>query len=91
MLKSGCISLNISMKKYKNMFIGRYKQPDIVEDCKVFLEKIEKLKPYIIEFNKNSIIKSKFYLLDYMVRDNNWPSIIVITYDEYIFFIDNRI
>ena len=38
---------------------------------KKFLNKIKKLKLYLIKFNKNSIIKNKIYLLDYIVRDKN--------------------
>lgn len=37
--------------------MDKYKWVDVIEDCKKFLSKIEELKPYIIEFEKNSIIK----------------------------------
>lgn len=41
-------------------------------DYKVFLYKIEELKPFIIEFDKYSVIKSKIFLLNCIVKDNNW-------------------
>ena len=56
---------------YKDVFIDRYKQPDIVGDCKIFLEKIEKLKLYTVEFDNNSIIKAKVYSLYCKVRGYN--------------------
>ncbi len=53
------------------MFINGYEQSDVIEDCKVFLNKMEELKPYIIEFDEDSAIKPKVYPLDYTVRDND--------------------
>lgn len=44
----------------------------MVEDWNNFLIKIEDLKPYIIEFKKNSKIKPKIYLLGSIVIRNNW-------------------
>lgn len=76
---------------YKNVFINGYEQLDIIEDYKIFLNKIEKLKPYIIKFDENSLIKPKVYLLDYAIGDNHWQPIIVIIYNEYIFFSNNSI
>lgn len=32
---------------------------------------MEKLKPYIVEFEQNSTIKPKVYLMDYVVEENN--------------------
>lgn len=55
---------------HKDVFIDRYKQLNIVEDYKVFLNKIKEFKPWIIKFNKNDIIKFKTYLSDYIVEDN---------------------
>lgn len=53
------------------MFINKHEQQDVIEDCKVFVNKIEKLKPYIVEFDKNCAIKPKKYLLDCAVRGNH--------------------
>lgn len=46
------------------MFVNGQKWSDVVEDCERFLKIIEELKPYIIELNKDSIIKDKEYLFD---------------------------
>lgn len=73
------------------MFIDRHEQSDAVKNCKVFLEKIQELKPYLVEFDKNDTIKPKVYPLDYEVRCNNQQSIIPITDDKCTFFANNRI
>ncbi len=67
------------------MFINRYEQSDVIEDCKVFLNKIKELKPYIVELDEDNIIKPKVHPLDCAVKGNNWRPIIVITHNEYIF------
>ena len=48
-----------------------HKWSDVVEDCANFLKKMEELKPYIVEFFKDSAIKLKVYPSDYMVRGEN--------------------
>lgn len=53
------------------MFIDGHERPDVVKDCKVFLEKIEPLKHYIVEFDENGAIKPKVYPLDCAVGGNN--------------------
>lgn len=53
------------------MFIDRHKRLSIIEDYKIFFNKMEKLKPYIIEFDKNNTIKPKIYPLNYVVGGNN--------------------
>lgn len=55
---------------YKDILINEHEQPDIVEDYRVFSNKIKELKLYIVEFDKNSAIKLKIYLSDYVVRSN---------------------
>lgn len=55
---------------YKNVFIDKYKQSNVIEDSKIFLNKIKKLKLYIIKFDRNNIIKPKIYLLDCIVKSN---------------------
>lgn len=49
------------------------------------MKKIEKLKSYIVKFKKDSILKAKIYLFNYIIRKPNWCPIIVISYDGYIF------
>lgn len=55
------------------------------------LLKIKELKFYIIEYYKNSLIKPEFCLFDCIVKSKNYWPIIVITYDKYIFFANNKI
>lgn len=73
------------------MFIDRYEQPDVIKDHKVFLNKIKKLKSYIVKFDKNDVIKPKAYLLNYVVIGNYQQSIIVITHNKCTIFTNNRI
>lgn len=56
---------------HKDVFINGYEQSDITKDCKVFLNKIEELKPYIVEFDEDDAIKSKVYFSDFVVGSNN--------------------
>lgn len=44
----------------------------MVEDWKRFLNKIEDLKPYLIGFNENNIIKDKTYPADCVVKDKDY-------------------
>ena len=46
---------------------------------------MKELKPYLVEFEKDGIMKTKNYFLDYKVKSDNHQPIIIITYDEYIF------
>lgn len=39
----------------------------------------------MVEFDKDSTMKPKIYLSDYIVKDKNQQPIIIITYVEYIF------
>lgn len=73
------------------MFINGHEQSNVVENHKIFLNKIKELKPYIVEFNKDGTIKTKIYFLDYIVKGKNWRPIIMITHNECIFSVNNRI
>lgn len=53
------------------MFIDEHKQLNVVKDYRNFLKKIEKLKPYMIKFEENSIRKAKTYLFNYIVGGPN--------------------
>lgn len=46
---------------HKNVFINWYKQLDFIKNWENLLQKIEKLEPYIIEFERNNTIKFKGY------------------------------
>ncbi len=50
---------------------------------------MEKLKPYIVEFYDNGAIKLLVYLSDWEMRSKNCQPIIVITFDEYTFSIND--
>ena len=76
---------------YKDVLINWHEWPDVVEDCKAFLEKMEELKPYMVEFNKNGAIKPKVYSSDCKIGGNNWWPIIVITHNECTFSTNNEI
>lgn len=73
------------------MYINRHEWSDVIEDYKIFLNKIEEFKPYIVEFDKDNKIKLKVYPLNYVVGDNNWQPIIMITHDKYTFYANDRI
>lgn len=66
---------------HKDIFIDGYKQSNIIKDHKNFLKKIEELKPYIIKFVENNIMKKKIYLPDCIVYGSSYHSIIIINYD----------
>lgn len=59
--------------KYKNLckyiFIDGYKRSNVIKDYANFLKLIKNLKPYIVEFEKEEIIKAKVYLDNYIVKD----------------------
>ena len=73
------------------MFINGHEQSDVAEDCKVFLNKIEELKLYIVEFDKDGTIKPIVYPLNCVIGGNDWRPIIVITHDECTFSANNKI
>lgn len=67
------------------MFVDGHERPDVVEDCERFLKVMEELKPYMIEFNKDGIMKDKEYSLNCAVGGGIRQPIIMITYDECMF------
>ena len=73
------------------MFIDRHKRPNIMKDCKKFLEKIEELKPYLVEFNEDSTMKKKNYPANCAVNGSYGQPVIIITHDECKFFANNGI
>lgn len=75
----------------KDIFVDGHKRLDIMENWKNFLQKMEELKPYIVEFDKNCAMKPKIYPVDCAVGEINQRPIIVIIYDEYTFLANDRI
>lgn len=63
----------------KDVFVDKYKQSNIVKDCKNFPKKMKKLKSYMVEFKEDETIKPKIYLPDCIVRKDNCYLIIMIT------------
>lgn len=46
---------------------------------------MKELKPYIVEFDKNGVIKPKAYPQDCAIGSHHWQPIMVITHNEYTF------
>ena len=53
------------------MFVDGHERSDVVEDCSNFLKKVEELKPYMVEFNKDGTMKPKTYTLDCAIKGEN--------------------
>lgn len=49
------------------------------------------LESYLVDFEEERSIKAKSYLNNFVIGNNIRELIIVITYDKYIFSINNRI
>lgn len=52
----------------KDVFVNKHKKLDIIKVCKNFFTKIEELKPYMVEFEEDNIMKPKAYFSDCVVR-----------------------
>ena len=68
-----------------------HKQLDVVERHEKFLNKMKNLEPYVGKFEEDGLMKIKNYLDDYIVRGDIHCLIIIITHNEYTFFINNKI
>lgn len=52
---------------------------------------MEELKPYIVEFNQDRVVKPRVYSSNYIIRaENCWP-VVIITYNKCNFFVNNKI
>ena len=69
----------------KDVFIDGHERPDVIEDRKKFLEKMEELKQYLVEFNEDNTMKKKNYPANYAVGSSDRRPVIVITNDECTF------
>lgn len=76
---------------HKDLFVDGYKTVDVVNNHANFLKKLEELKPFLVEFNKDGIIKSKIYPSNCIVGSENSRLIIVITYNVCIFLANDRL
>ena len=52
----------------KDIFIDGHEQADVVGDYKNVLKRLEELKLYMIEFEEDSIMKSKIYAINCIIR-----------------------
>lgn len=78
----------------KDVFVNKYKWSNKIEDYKNFLNKIKKLKSYLVEFNRNSIMKNKIYLFKYIIKIEDYQDyqlIIIIVQNKYCFLENNSI
>ena len=73
----------------KGVFFDRHKRKNIVKYKEIFLSEIKSLLPYFMEFSKDGLILPKDYPNDCAVNASNQRSIIMITYDESTFFVNN--
>ena len=75
----------------KDVFVDGHERANVVEDRKNFLKRLEELKPYIVEFEEDGIMKPKIYLANCAVGGDERQPIIVITHDECTFSANNGI
>ncbi len=69
----------------KDVFVDEHEWFDMVKKREQFLRTMKELKPYLVEFEENGIMKAQNYPLYCKVKSKkHWP-IIVITNDECIF------
>ena len=69
----------------KDVFVDGHERSDVVEDRANFLNQMEELKPYMVEFYDDGAMKPKVYPSDCAVGGENRQPIIVITHDECTF------
>lgn len=69
----------------KNVFIDGHERPDVIEDRRHFLEVMEELEPYLVEFDKTGQMIPKIYPSDCEVGGDKRRPVIVITHDECTF------
>ena len=75
----------------KDVFVDGHKQSDVVEDRKRFLNKMEELKLYLVEFNEDGAMKDKTYLPDCAVGGEDRQLVIIITHNECTFLANDGI
>ena len=73
----------------KGVFFDRHKRENMVEYRETFLIKMKSLLIYFEEFSENGLILPKAYPNDYKIKESDRKPIIIITYDENIFFSNN--
>ena len=69
----------------KGIFIDGHERPDVVEYRKQFLETLETLSPYLVEFTSDGRMQEKVYPAGCEVGGSKCRPVIIITHDESIF------
>lgn len=69
----------------KDVFVDGHERSDVIEDCKRFLEKMEELKSYLVEFNEDGTMKEKDYPANCAMGGCDRRPVILITHDECTF------
>lgn len=75
----------------KGVFIDGHERPDVVEDRKIFLKRMDELRPYMVEFEEDGTMKDKIYPPNCVVGGTERRPVIVITHDECTFSANDRI
>lgn len=75
----------------KDIFVDGHKWLDVVKDCKIFFNKIEEHKLYLVEFDENSKIKDKIYLSNCIVGNKHCRLVIIMTYNKCTFSVNDSI
>lgn len=73
----------------KDVFFDGHERKDMIEYKKSFLDKIKSLLPYLVRFSEDESMLPKEYSDDCVVDGLNERPIIMITYDENTFSIND--
>ena len=73
----------------KNLFIDGHEKPDVIKNQKNFLEIIEKLKPYLVKFDKIGQMILNIHPSDYKIKTDKYQPVIIIIYNKYTFSFNN--
>lgn len=65
----------------KGVFITGHETPDVVEDRKSFLERMDEIKPFMFEFEESGAMKQKVYPPDCAVGGEDRRPFVSITHD----------
>ena len=69
----------------KNVFIDGHERPDVVQDRNAFVQTLETLAEYLVEFDEDGTIKDKVYPPGCEVYGSESRPVILITHDEATF------
>lgn len=73
----------------KDVFVDEHERQNVIEDRIKFLKAMADLKPYLVEFEDNDMIKPKLYPKDCQVGKNDCKPVICIIHDECTFSANN--